>query len=469
MKQRFVLFITLICCGITFAGEPSTIPVVTRKNSNDSVWVTYQAQTVENLPGYTPAEEPLLSRYGGYLTEKRTATGFFRTEKIDNRWWIIDPEGYPFHHRAVVAFTPGDSDRQQEAFRKKFGTDPVWAEEETAMLRSYGFNGAGAWSATEVMHAQENPLVYTIIVNPMNSYRNQHRKEFGGTYDVAGWQGYRFDLPLVFDVGFEEHIRKTIAPLAAYKDDPYLLGYFTDNELPWWNDALDRHLTLLDKQEKGYIAAKKWLDNRKGEAAGPEAITEEDRMEFTAYFFETYMQKVTSVLRETDPNHLYLGCRFNQDKDQELTNPRIFEVAGRYMDIISINHYHKWQPLQQQMDQWGEWSGKPFLITEWYIKGEDSGLTNETGAGWNVPTQQERGLFYENFTLELLKNPWSVGWHWFRYQDNDPDNLRTDPSNRDSNKGVVDSDYTPWKPLLEHAVKVNKQVYPLIRFFDRPE
>ena len=49
------------------------------------------------------------------------------------------------------------------------------------------------------------------------------------------------------------------------------------------------------------------------------------------------------------------------------------------------------------MNNWGEWSGKPFLITEWYVKGEDSGLPNATGAGWNVPTQDDR-----NFLRKLL-------------------------------------------------------------------
>lgn len=53
--------------------------------------------------------------------------------------------------------------------------------------------------------------------------------------------------------------------------------------------------------------------------------------------------------------------------------------------------------------------GKPFLITEWYVKGEDSGLPNATGAGWNVPTQDDRGIFYENFCLQLLLQPYSVG------------------------------------------------------------
>jgi hypothetical protein len=25
--------------------------------------------------------------------------------KNDGRWWIIDPEGYPFIHKAIVAFS----------------------------------------------------------------------------------------------------------------------------------------------------------------------------------------------------------------------------------------------------------------------------------------------------------------------------------------------------------------------------
>ncbi len=97
---------------------------------------------------------------------------------------------------------------------------------------------------------------------------------------------------------------------------------------------------------------------------------------------------------------------------------------------------------------------------------EDSGLPNATGAGWNVPTQDDRGIFYENFCLQLLRNPYSVGWHWFRYQDNDPEDLTTDPSNRDSNKGIVDIEYSPWLPLLRRMEKVNKQAYTLTRYFD---
>ncbi len=155
-----------------------------------------------------------------------------------------------------------------------------------------------------------------------------------------------------------------------YKDDKFLLGYFTDNELPWVDDALDRHLKFLDKTDQGYIATKNWLDKRKGKNSSIEDITAEDRIEFTGFYFETYIKKVSEAVRKYDPNHMYLGCRFNQEKD-ELDNPKIFEIAGKYIDVLSINHYRKWEPLQPIMENWTNWSGKPFIITEWYTKGED--------------------------------------------------------------------------------------------------
>lgn len=37
------------------------------------------------------------SRFGGYaLGPKLKATGYFRTEKVDGKWWLVDPEGYLF-------------------------------------------------------------------------------------------------------------------------------------------------------------------------------------------------------------------------------------------------------------------------------------------------------------------------------------------------------------------------------------
>jgi len=118
------------------------------------------------------------------------------------------------------------------------------------------------------------------------------------------------------------------------------------------------------------------------------------------------------------------------------------------------------------MKRWTEWSGKPFLITEWYAKGMDSGYSNLSGAGWTVKTQRDRGLFYQNFTLGLLESGDCVGWHWFKYMDNDPADLSTDPSNRNSNKGIVTIRFAPYAPLLEAMKELNSQVYSLAEHFD---
>ncbi|MNL27744.1 hypothetical protein D3C87_1493520 [compost metagenome] len=94
-------------------------------------------------------------------------------------------------------------------------------------------------------------------------------------------------------------------------------------------------------------------------------------------------------------------------------------------------------------------------------------MPNNTGAGWLVRTQKERGLFYQNFTLELLKNKNSVGWHWFKYMDNDPEDLSTDYSNRDSNKGIVNSKFEPYLPLLKEMKIINDNAYQLTQYFDK--
>ena len=35
-------------------------------------------------------------KYGGYLNTKAKATGFFRVEQVDGRWWFVDPDGHLF-------------------------------------------------------------------------------------------------------------------------------------------------------------------------------------------------------------------------------------------------------------------------------------------------------------------------------------------------------------------------------------
>jgi len=173
---------------------------------------------------------------------------------------------------------------------------------------------------------------------------------------------------------------------------------------------------------------------------------------------------VTSAIRKHDPNHLILGSRFH---GRVLKVPSLLEAAGRHLDVISVNYYHAWTPNVELMTTWERSAKKPILITEWYAKAEDSGLGNTSGAGWLVKTQADRAAFYQNFTLGLLESKVCVGWHWFRYSDNDPQEKGTDPSNLDANKGIVSSRYRPYKELLRSMKQINFRTQGIIEYFDQ--
>ena len=116
------------------------------------------------------------------------------------------------------------------------------------------------------------------------------------------------------------------------------------------------------------------------------------------------------------------------------------------------------------MANWGEWSGRPFMATEWYAKGMDSGMANITGAGWTMTVQKDRGRFDQNYTLSLVKEPGCVGRHRFKYMANDPTNAKVDPSNLDSNMGIVSNLYRSYPDLLDMMLALNFNVYALRDF-----
>lgn len=178
---------------------------------------------------------------------------------------------------------------------------------------------------------------------------------------------------------------------------------------------------------------------------------------------DKYFSIVSGAIKKYDPNHMYIGARFySSEKNQ----PAFMKTAGKYLDIVSNNYYGKWTPDSTDMANWVYWTGKPFIITEYYTKGEDSGMPNQSGAGWIVRTQKDRGLFYQNCNLSLLESKNCVGWHYFKYQDNDPTATGVDPSNIDANKGIVNNEYEVWTPMMNEMKELNTQVYEVIDYFD---
>ncbi len=425
-------------------------------------WVKFKTRTVQQLVGYNPPRKPVKqNKYGGRKDMRSESTGFFHVRKINGRWWGVDPDGCLYKHLAVNCIITGKSIRNQEAFEEKFKTKEKWIIETNKLLHEYGFNGSGSWSDTEAIissgQQSESPLAYTINLNFMSGYG----KERGGTYAVPGHTGYPNNTIFVFDKEFMQYCDSEAEKLGKYANDPNLFGYFSDNELPFKMETLDGYLSLENNSDHGYRAAKAWLSDKGIKA---EDITDENRSEFLAFVADRYFKIVSEAIRKYDPNHLFLGPRLYSS---EKNNEAFLRTAGKYVDVLSCNYYGRWTPRSEEMNNWSSWSGKPFIITEWYVKGEDSGLPNQSGAGWIVKTQADRGLFYQNYTLALLESGNCLGWHWFKYQDNDPSLKGAGLSNIDANKGIVNNYYETYKPCLDLMGEINHQIYDLADYFDR--
>ncbi|MGB0744439.1 MAG: hypothetical protein ACPGSB_07915 [Opitutales bacterium] len=422
-------------------------------------WVPKETYTLDRLDGFIPADGTMLSKYGGIKGKQFSATGYFRTTKHNGRWWLVDPEGYLFIHKAICAFKPGRSANYKRSLAEKYGTLENWAESAALDLKELGFNGTAAWSDDELLAKTSNRPVYTKKWSFMSTYAKERglAKMGTGHHDYVSGVAYQFDPEFV---SFADEYAKQ---LAATKNDPYLLGHFSDNELPFKIDSLDKYLTM-STDEPGYQAAWAWLCGRKGRSDFLlEEITREDREAFLGFSMDRYYEVVSQAIKKHDPNHLYLGSRLLRVSGIEPA----MRAYARHADVMSINWYGAWMLEPERIANWMEWTDKPFIISEWYAKGHDvPGLTNESGAGWLVKTQKERGYYYQNMVLNLLARKNAVGWHWFKYSDNDPEDLTTDPSNRNSNKGIINVNYEFYTELTDAMKEVNDQAYHIIEFFD---
>mmetsp|Transcript_3023 Transcript_3023/g.4650 ORF Transcript_3023/g.4650 Transcript_3023/m.4650 type:complete len:494 (-) Transcript_3023:277-1758(-) len=442
--------------------------VDTKRKPNHSNWSTRKAYRSKFLRGVNFGKKQELSKYGGLKSKKiGQGTGFFTTAKTRNGHFLVDPEGYAFYSFGVCSVRR-DADGREEAFKKVFeGGNDEWAAKSIDLLRSMGFNNIGPWSDDKILRKASNPLPYTKMLNIAQDFG----KSIGFTKPGSGHVDFKHHCIPVFHPDFEEfamkHVKKIVGKLSF---DSYCLGFFSDNELPWRRDMLKCYLKL-DAKDPNRLVALKWMESK--------GYIEDAREEKTAHLYETdkgvnmeflqhvanrYFQVCAKAIKKVAPNHLYLGSRFH---GQAKKHTELLKIAGKYVDVVSINWYDTWDPRTKPewTDMWTTAARKPFLITEFYAKGMDTKLPNKSGAGWVVKTQKDRGIFYEHFVLGLMEHTGCVGFHWFKFMDDWPKN--SEKAKMLSNKGILDSNFTPYVELARSQAELNKEGYSILEFLRR--
>lgn len=395
-----------------------------------------RADAAENLALIANVTRPRagLSQYGGYLDgPAMKATGFFRVEKIDGKWWFIDPEGHLFWSVGVNTaaqspdtrvtgrkelFPKSVQDREKVSFhadnlKLKFGED-AWRQRHidltAARMLDWGLNTTGGWSAMEV--AQTKRVPYTLIVHTF--------KEGLGSIGK---------IPDPYADEWKNSLHSNLERLAAeHAQSPWLLGVFIHNELSWSNgNTLAEQVFNLAKRTPARAALETFLAARHGDITtlnqawgssfasfasirtlpaghASEAYTR-DLTDFMVQIADTYFRVCREAMDQHFPNHLYLGCRFHT------FNPIVIAASSRYCDVVSVNLYRTSVAdynTNTEVD-------RPLIIGEFHFGIRDYGNWG-VGLTWAADARNQADLF-QAYMSEALRHPNMVGAHWFQWSD----------------------------------------------------
>ena len=444
-----------------------------KAQSNAPVFIESRTRTYSDLKDIdeiSPEVEFEYDKFGGMMIEKmkQEATGYFYSKKIDNRWWLITPLGYPYYIKGldVLKYSFAKSKIQEDSMLKKYGSAENWAKITTKHLKEDLHFSAASRPSEEITQV-ENPLPVQQFLSFMSTYG----KKRGINNSNSGSTTFSENNTMpVFDPEFVEHSDEYAKSHLTDVDNPYIIGYSLDNELPMDEIMLDHYLTIDPTKEVNhysYAAAWTWFKNATGkENPGSDDITDELRDKFRGFIWNKYFSVTTATFHKYDTNHMLIGTRFLTGASK---SKWVMKVAGHYLDAITINWYSQWTPDANTLENMSKNADKPFIVTEFYAKAGDSegNLGNRSGAGFYVETQQDRGDYYHNFTLRMLECQNMVGWYWLQYIDNDPNNGIGDLSSRDSNKGIISNTHNEYTVLTSAMAEINRNIYRITKYFDK--
>ncbi|MFO7937713.1 MAG: hypothetical protein R6V06_08940 [Kiritimatiellia bacterium] len=440
------------------------------------------------------------SRFGGWADgPRRKATGHFRVEKIDGKWWMVDPEGYLYWSHGPVRVTPSTAitplDNRDFYFTDLPAENSPFAEFYTTrdellhpyyvkrgIKRTYDFSSANCYRK----YGKNYYMVFADLVHRrlkswgMNTIANSSDKKiclmdrtpYTDRFELKskpiaasrdGWWPFRDP----FDPSFRADVRRLMKEHKAEMEDPWCFGFFVDNELSWGSNIDLAAWTLESPADQ---AAKRVFRERMRKAYGnieklnaawgtdykdwdafltvckrPGAGAYKDLKAFTLEIADAYFRNIREEFKAVAPNKLYMGCRFAGPGPAFAVR-----VAARHCDLLSYNIYAR------HLDDFKlpEGIDKPVVIGEFHFGALDRGLFHPGLV--KVKNQEERGRVYVQYVTSALKHPNVVGVHWHQFGDQavtgrfDGENFQV---------GFVDCCNTPYPETVSGIREVGYRLY----------
>ncbi|MBS5530461.1 hypothetical protein KH017_06710 [bacterium] len=493
--MRIFIYLMMLFSVLPLCGSPVTVDRYGQyageewpgKICSDEQLRADAAREAEELAESVP-DSVRFDRYGGVIGgESLKATGFFRVQKLDGRWWLITPEGNRFYMKGVDAVHYGESGYYtrtvdsfgkprrefveglptQEEFpdayreqtinfitanlRRKYGPayQERWRDVQEKRLRAWGFNAIGKWNWPNFNYL---PFLYDMKFIDLKRF------------------GRRCLDP--YDPAFETGIRNRIDLVTArFRNDPMLIGYQFENENGWGYPELD--VILADTE--GKIAAKRaFLEliakRNQGDAgrifgkpdASVETLLEEKlpawkvpmklRSEFLLEASRRYHSILKAYLRSKDPDHLFLAAsHFDYQSAEWIAG------AAEYVDVLAFNEYDfesRWigTRLAASLRKWD----RPFLVTEYSFTTTQRGYCYFRATS-NAATELDRGLAFRSYVERLAANPLCVGSSYFLMYDQ-PATCRWKDTEA-HNFGLLNVVDQPYREMISEVKKTNARLF----------
>lgn len=383
----------------------------------------------------------------------------FRFERDrQGKWWLVHPDGRRWWSLATCCTGTGtpwseyDPNNRSYAAHRLFTNGAEWVTHVQDELRGFGYNSLGGWSEVELFrkYGGDGRLPYFVVLHL-------------GSFCRAPWSDLFAKAAEAAIVGAAKD------QVPKLRDDPYLVGYFTDNELGWWDDTLfltylampadspgrNRLLDLIETTYAGNFGklkadwttkATSFAELRKRADLRLRAGGQGMRLvnAWTSAVAERYYALVRRAVRRFDKSKPILG-----DRHMQYYPPEVAKASRKYVDAVSTNMGADWNDggyARFMFEGLNRATGKPLLITEFYMAAREnrSGNRNTGDAFPKVETQAERATAYRRCLERLASLPYVVGAHWFQYFD-EPEHGRAD--GEDFNMGLVDIEGKPYAEM----------------------
>jgi len=402
--------------------------------------------------------------------------------------WLVTPCGERFFSLGVNVLDGGNFEHEKvgkaytgydwEAFAPTLAD---WVDGTRRRLFSWGFNSAGGWSLSP--QTLKLPTVINLELGRLSRFH---------------W----FDpFAPETETRMNGLARELVAP---YRDTPYRIGYFSDNEVGWWAGAL---FIFYSSKPASSVTKQRWVELLRrhydddwsrfnADFTPPETIGSWDQLlhttqpthmkpggagiravrEWTGLVAEHYYALAERAIRAADPDALFFGDRLPIYYD-----PAAVRAMAPHVDAIAVNY---------NLDSSDGWvadyffdglrklsGGKPELISEWFFAARENRSGNRNnGHLMTVSTQDERAAGAAAAITNFAAIPEIIGAHWFQYYDH-PKGGRTDGEDYDF--GLVDVYDRPYQRLVSaltvanrHALRIHGAaadlVVPSTRIFDLP-